>query len=278
MKELTSLAQAVGDLLKERGETVAVSESASGGLISAALLSIPGASAYFVGGGVIYTRTARRALLRFTKKDSEMRGSTEEYSLLTAQTIRERLGTTWGLGESGASGPTGNRYGDPAGYACIAVAGPLNRVLTIETDTDERETNMWEFATAALELLEETVNQFSGLLMVYGLPNCDTCRKARKWLDQQKIEHRFHDLGADGLDAATLNDWINDLGWENLLNRRGTTWRQLPEAMRKNVSPVSAASLMLANRALLKRPLFSYGERHWVGFGDAQKKALAALR
>ncbi len=278
VRDLTSVAREVGELLKERDQTVAVSESAAGGLISAALLSIPGSSAYFAGGGVIYTRAARRALLKFSKAQSEMRGSTEEYALLAAQAIRERLGTTWGLAESGAAGPSGNRYGDNAGHACFAVAGPLQRVMTIDTENDDRIVNMWAFAQAAIELLEESINAFSGLLMVYGISNCDTCRKAIKWLEKQDIEFRFHDFHTEGLEATTLNEWISDLSWQTLLNRRSTTWRQLPEAVRKNANPATVAALMLANPTLIKRPVFEYGERRWVGFGDDQRKALRKLK
>ncbi len=125
MNDLSSMASTVGGLLKARGQTVAVAESSAGGLISAALLAVPGASAYFLGGSVIYTQAARRALLRVPDEAmAGMRSSSEPYALLKARAVRELLGTTWGLSETGASGPTGNRYGDAAGHACIAVAGP----------------------------------------------------------------------------------------------------------------------------------------------------------
>jgi nicotinamide mononucleotide (NMN) deamidase PncC len=88
-----------------------------------------------------------------------MRASTEPYALLNARTIRESLGTTWGLSETGASGPTGNRYGDAAGHACIAVVGPVERAITLETGDTDREANMWKFAAAALELLERCVRE-----------------------------------------------------------------------------------------------------------------------
>jgi nicotinamide-nucleotide amidase len=144
----------VGALLKARGETVAVAESSAGGLISAALLAVPGASVYFLGGGVIYTREARRVLLGLPDEQTRMRGATEEYAQLVARTIREKLGTTWGLSESGATGPTGNRYGDAAGHACFALAGPVERAITLETAIDDREENMRRFAIAALAFLE----------------------------------------------------------------------------------------------------------------------------
>ena len=158
MSELTTLAASLGTLLKERKETIAVAESSAGGLISAALLAVPGASAYFLGGGVIYTRAARRALLRVEDESvTSIRSSTEAYALLKAHTIRELLGATWGLAETGAAGPTGNRYGDRAGHACLAVAGPVERAMTLETRHGDREKNMWAFAKAALALLETSL-------------------------------------------------------------------------------------------------------------------------
>lgn len=155
---LSGLSASVAARLVARAETIGVSESSSGGLISAALLAIPGASAYFIGGGVIYTQAARRVLL--TIPDEGVRGirsSSEAYALLKARTIRERLGTTWGLAETGAAGPTGNRYGDAPGHSCIAVAGPVERARTIETGRSDREANMWAFTRAALELLAECI-------------------------------------------------------------------------------------------------------------------------
>ena len=158
MTGLTTMASPLGLLLKERKETIAVAESSAGGLISAALLAVPGASAYFLGGGVIYTQAARRALLRVPDASvAGIRSSTEAYALLKARTIRELLGATWGLAETGASGPTGNRYGDAAGHVCLAVAGPVERAITLETRHADRERNMWTFAKAALELLETSL-------------------------------------------------------------------------------------------------------------------------
>src|SRR5213594_4590222 len=153
-----SIAAALGALLKERKQTVAVAESSAGGLISAALLAVPGASAYFLGGGVIYTQAARRGLLRVPDDAvKNMRSSTEAYAQLKARAVRELVGATWGLAETGASGPTGNRYGDAAGHACIAVSGPVERVITVETRDADRERNMWAFTRAALKLLEDAV-------------------------------------------------------------------------------------------------------------------------
>src|SRR5213076_773557 len=156
MNELTALASSLGTLLKERKETIAVAESSAGGLISAALLAVPGASAYFQGGGVIYTQAARRALLGVPDTAVEgIRSSTEAYALVKARAIRALLGTTWGLAETGATGPTGNRYGDAPGHACVAVAGPRERADTLETGHDDRATNMETFAWAALQLLKD---------------------------------------------------------------------------------------------------------------------------
>jgi nicotinamide-nucleotide amidase len=160
MNELTPLANALATQLKERRETIAVAESSAGGLISAALLAVPGASAYFLGGAVVYTQAARRALLRVPDESLVgMRSSTEAYALLKARTVRGMLGATWGLAETGASGPTGNRYGDAAGHACIAIAGPVERAVTLETHVADREANMWAFANAALQLLHTSLRQ-----------------------------------------------------------------------------------------------------------------------
>ena len=154
------LARSLAAILKERKETIAVAESSAGGLISAALLSVPGASAFFLGGGVIYTQAARRALLRLGDDSVKgIRSSSEPYATLKARTIRELMGATWGLAETGATGPTGNRYGDSAGHACIAVAGPVEGVITLETGHGDREKNMWAFAKRALELLETALSK-----------------------------------------------------------------------------------------------------------------------
>ena len=162
MTSLVEMAAPVGALLRDRGETVAVSESAAGGLVSAALLSVPGASAYFLGGASVYTRTARRGLLRFDDARTEMRGSTEEYALLCAKKIRDILEADWAIGESGAAGPAGNRYGDPAGHVALAIAGPATATRIVRTGSDDREANMWSFARAALDLLHDTLRAQNG--------------------------------------------------------------------------------------------------------------------
>jgi PncC family amidohydrolase len=152
MQELASIAEQVAAALTERRETIAVSESSTGGLISAALLAVPGASAYFLGGAVVYTARARRALLGIDDAAmAGMRSASEPYALLAANTVRERHRATWGLAETGASGPTGNRYGDAAGHSCIAVTGPVERALTIETGSTDRRANMQTFAVTALQ-------------------------------------------------------------------------------------------------------------------------------
>ena len=139
MDNLSSMASSVATLLKAAKQTVAVAESSAGGLISAALVAVPGASAYYLGGGVVYTAASRQGLLRVPDEAlAGMRASSEPYALLKARTVRERLGATWGLSETGASGPTGNRYGDAAGHACIAVTGPVERVITLETGQGDR--------------------------------------------------------------------------------------------------------------------------------------------
>jgi len=151
-----ALAAEVGAQLKARGEKVAVAESSSGGLISAALLSVPGASAYYLGGAVVYTAKARVVLMEIPREAlvEGLRSASEPYALLLARTARERFGATWGVSETGAAGPTGNPYGDAAGHTCIAVSGPVEMFITLETAMDDRYANMLAFASAALDLLK----------------------------------------------------------------------------------------------------------------------------
>ena len=158
MDELDSVASRVAERLIKRRETIAVSESSAGGLIAAALLAVPGASRYFLGGAVVYTAAAREALLGITREQmAGMRSSSEPYAQLLARTSRERFGASWGLAETGAAGPSGNRYGDAAGHTCLAVSGPLEAVRTLETGSPDRAANMRVFAAAALALLEEAL-------------------------------------------------------------------------------------------------------------------------
>jgi nicotinamide-nucleotide amidase len=159
MDVLINLAERIADRLKAQRETIAVAESSTGGLISASLLAVPGASAYFLGGAVVYTRQARRALVSIP--DSAMAGirsASEPYAQLLARTVREQHGATWGLSETGATGPTGNRYGDPAGHSCMAISGPSERVLTLRTGSNDRRANMHAFAERALKELLEAVS------------------------------------------------------------------------------------------------------------------------
>jgi PncC family amidohydrolase len=160
MTDLTRLSAGIAAQLKARGDTVAVAETSAGGLISASLLAVPGASAYFLGGGVLYTHDSRRILLRIP--DSAMAGirsSSEPYAQLLAATMRDRFETVWGVAETGAAGPTGNRYGDDAGHSCIAVSGPVSAVKTIETGAKDRAANMQAFTDAALELFAQCLSE-----------------------------------------------------------------------------------------------------------------------
>jgi len=155
MQALVALAEPIAARLIERRQTIAVAESSTGGLIAAALLAVPGASAYFLGGAVVYTREARRLLMAIPDEAMHgMRASSEPYARLLAQTALQRFGADWGLSETGATGPTGNRYGDAAGHSCLAVAGPQpTTAITLETGASDRLANMHAFATAALQLL-----------------------------------------------------------------------------------------------------------------------------
>jgi nicotinamide-nucleotide amidase len=158
MRELVDAAGRVGKLLKARQETVAVAESSAGGLITASLLAVPGASAWCLGGVVIYTREAWEALRDFDEKLLEgYRSATEQNALIRARLARDRFAASWGIGETGATGPTGNRYGDPAGHACLAVSGRREVSITMKTGKADRLANMHEFAAAALRLLEESL-------------------------------------------------------------------------------------------------------------------------
>ena len=160
LQDLLPQAERIAAKLKARGETVSVAESSTAGMISAALLAIPGASAYFIGGAVVYTRQSRTELLRVTEAEfaalTGITPSTEPYALLFARKIKERLSTTWSVGETGTAGPTGSRYGHAAGHSCVGVIGPNGeRAITVETGKDDRVDNMRAFSLAALDLLEK---------------------------------------------------------------------------------------------------------------------------
>jgi nicotinamide-nucleotide amidase len=159
MQDLLPRAERISRLLKERGDTIVVAESSTGGLVSAALLAMPGASAYFLGGAIVYTHTARKVLIDLADISAlGLRAATEPYAQLLAQTARERFASTWALAESGATGPIGNRYGDAPGHCCLAVTGPVERALTLETGDSDRVANMRVFSAAALDLLAQALS------------------------------------------------------------------------------------------------------------------------
>jgi len=160
MKELVTIAEQIAARLIERRESIAVAESSTGGLISAALLAVPGASAYFLGSAVVYTRDARRILMNIPDEAMKgIRSASEVYAQLLANRIRQRFSSHWGLSETGATGPTGNRYGDAAGHSCMAVAGVVPSVMTLETGSADRLGNMHAFAASALNLLLQNLSR-----------------------------------------------------------------------------------------------------------------------
>ena len=155
---LFALGERVGDMLAARGQTVAVAESSTGGLVSAALVARAGASAYYFGGAVLYTRRSRRLLTTLTSDETAgMRSSSPPYAQLLARHQRERFRATWGVAETGAAGPAGNTYGDPAGHSCLAVDGPVRLERLLRTGQADRRANMIAFAMAALQLLEQAL-------------------------------------------------------------------------------------------------------------------------
>ena len=160
MKELVAIADKIAARLIERRQTVAVAESSTGGLISASLLAVPGASAYFLGSAVVYTRDARRILMDIPDEAMKgIRSASEAYAKLLASQIRQRFSSDWGLSETGATGPTGNRYGDAAGHSCIAVASLEQSAITLETGSSDRLANMQAFAATALNLLLQNLSR-----------------------------------------------------------------------------------------------------------------------
>jgi nicotinamide-nucleotide amidase len=160
MKELVAIAEQIAAKLIERRQTIAVAESSTGGLISAALLAVPGASAYFLGGAVVYTRDSRRVLAGIPDEAMKgIRSASEPYAKLLASQIRQRFATDWGLSETGATGPTGNRYGDTAGHSCIGLAGPEPLAMTLETGSNDRFGNMHVFAATALNFLLQNLSR-----------------------------------------------------------------------------------------------------------------------
>ena len=165
MDSLLRLGAQAGDLLRARGEKIVVAETSAGGLVSAALLAAPGASHYYVGAVIPYSFDSILALGGLdmkTLRAEGIRSSSEPYAALLARTIRAKHpGITWCVSETGAAGPTGNRYGDPAGHTCIAVDGPRCVVRTLRTGRADRYQNMQAFAAATLEMLVETLDAVS---------------------------------------------------------------------------------------------------------------------
>lgn len=115
----------------------------------------------------------------------------------------------------------------------------------------------------------------TGLITLYGLKNCDTCRKALKWLAAKGIDHRFHDIRADGIEGQRIEAWVNALGLDSVLNRRSTTWRQIPEAERADLDTVRAVTLMTTHPTLIKRPVIETGSATLVGFTKDTEAALS---
>src|SRR6266702_428499 len=160
MKNLIAIADKIAARLIERRQTIAVAESSTGGLISASLLAVPGASAYFLGSAVVYTRDARRILMDIPDQAMKgIRSASEVYAKLLASQIRHRFSRDWGLSETGATGPTGNRYGDAAGHSCMAIAGLEQSAITLETGSADRLANMHMFAATALDLLLQKLSR-----------------------------------------------------------------------------------------------------------------------
>ncbi len=150
-------AAAIGELLKQKKHTISIAESTTGGLIAASLLAVPGASAYFQGAAVIYTQASRLAFLDLPESVRELQPLSEPMAAAFAKSAREKLNTTWGISELGIAGPTGSRYGHDAGTSVIAISGPVDKTVTVNTGSADRAANMEAFADAALSLLLEAV-------------------------------------------------------------------------------------------------------------------------
>ena len=158
MKELSKLCEPIADRLKANKQTISVSESSTGGLISAALLSISGASAYYKGGSVIYTLASRKIFLNLSKQDVEgLEPMTESMALRFAEKTKEVLDSDWAIAELGIAGPTGSPYGVDPGTSVVAISGPSDNFVRIETGNTDRESNMMDFTKSALQLLSRTL-------------------------------------------------------------------------------------------------------------------------
>jgi len=158
--EQTNLVKKISAILTAAHEKLAVAESSAGGLVSACLLSVPGASSFFVGGSVLYSYQIRKQIVQMGKEEHrKYGGSTPELILDLALKFREKMGTDWVIGEGGAAGPSKSPYGHNAGYTALAVAGPINRTRTMETGKSDRIENMSEFATALLRFFLEVLEE-----------------------------------------------------------------------------------------------------------------------
>lgn len=160
MHDIFAMGQRAGALLKARSERIVVAETSAGGLISASLLAVPGASAYYVGGAITYSIDSIKSLVHLDMKElrkQNVRSSSEPYAeILCRAMLARHAGVTWGLSETGAAGPP-NPYGDPSGHTCMAITGPVNLVRTLRTGQEDRVANMWAFANATLALLVEAL-------------------------------------------------------------------------------------------------------------------------
>jgi len=114
----------------------------------------------------------------------------------------------------------------------------------------------------------------AGTVTIHGIRNCDTMKKARAWLDAHGIAYDFHDYKASGIDRATLTGWADELGWEVLLNRAGTTFRKLPDADKQDIDRDKAVALMVDQPSMIKRPVLDLGDRRVVGFKPDRYAAL----
>ncbi len=158
--EQMNLVKNIAAILNAANETLSVAESSAGGLISACLLSIPGASSFFVGSSVLYSYQIRKEIVGMGKEEHKIYGgSTPELILEIARRFREKIGSNWVVGEGGAAGPSKSPYGHNAGYTALAVAGPMDRAKSIETGKSDRIENMSEFTTALLSFFLDVLKE-----------------------------------------------------------------------------------------------------------------------
>jgi arsenate reductase len=113
---------------------------------------------------------------------------------------------------------------------------------------------------------------------LYGIKNCDTIKKARRWLEENEVEYCFHDVRTDGITRSDLQSWMKTLDWEKLLNRRGTSWRKLPGSVRDNISKSSAIDIMLENPAIIKRPVLTHNNKLYLGFSTDSYQSIFRMQ